>query len=186
MLFPQSGRAWLCALAACTSASADPLHAIGAGAFQHHDSGWIFPSQVGGFTRVGAPQDVDGSSDAVAHYARGVAAERIVVVVDLYPPDTAAAHAKLADAKAAIEQELPGTQWQDVSFHVATQRELVGIKTARTAGELQTALWFIDTGAWIVRIRAAAPRAADQTWQLLDDFVREQRWDSLGLALQSE
>jgi hypothetical protein len=58
------------ALLLTAASSADPIHAIGPGGFQHHDSGWIFAKQIAGFVLVGTPQDVDGSRDAVAYYAR--------------------------------------------------------------------------------------------------------------------
>src|SRR5262245_48999970 len=72
------------------TAGADPIHAIADGAYWHHDSGWVFPEKIGEFVRVGIPQDVAGSRDAVAYYAWNVDGSRIVVSVDVFPADSAA------------------------------------------------------------------------------------------------
>src|SRR5262245_41510486 len=85
------------------AALADPIHAIGGGAYWHHDGGGIFPETVGESTRGGVPQDVDGSRDAVAYYARESNGVRTVAAVDIYPTDSATGATTLASAKAAIE-----------------------------------------------------------------------------------
>jgi hypothetical protein len=73
---------------------ADPLHPIAEGAYWHHESNCIFPAALAGFARVGAPQEVDGSTTVVAHYARGEGAARIVAVITVFPVgDVAAASA---------------------------------------------------------------------------------------------
>jgi hypothetical protein len=74
-----------------TSALADPLHARDGGDYWHHDSGWIFPEQIAGFARVGVPQDVAGSRDAVAWYAREAGGERLVISVNVFPADSSRA-----------------------------------------------------------------------------------------------
>ncbi len=167
----------------------DPLHAIGAGAFQHHDSGWIFPQQVAGFIREGVPQDVDGSSDATAHYSRTVGETRIIAHVDVYPPDSAAAGASLQDASAVLDAAGPRLERPfELEFKVGERCGLIGVQVSYPNGSggepaaAQAHLYFIDTGGWIVKIRVTAV-ATDE--QALVRFVREQRWDSLGLTDQS-
>src|SRR5688500_4539982 len=79
------------------AASADPIHAAADGAYWHHDSGWVFPMKIGEFVLVGIPQDVAGSNDAVAYYARVADGARITASVDLYAPDSASAEAAPED-----------------------------------------------------------------------------------------
>lgn len=165
---------------------ADTLHAIADGAFQHHGSSWIFPRQIGGFVRLGAPQDVDGTIDVVAHYAKAEGPVRITAVVAVYPPDSAAAEATLASAQAAIEPTLKSAKRETVRseerFRVGKERELVGVKVSYEAGNeagALTNLYFFDTGAWIVKIRGAAEKTDEDSPLSLDDFVRGQRWESL-------
>lgn len=168
---------------------ADTLHAVADGAFQHHGSSWIFPQQIGGFVRIGAPQDVDGTIDVVAYYAKVEGSVRTTAVVSVYPPDSAAAETTLASAKAAIESTLKSAKQEAVQseepFRVGRQPELVGVRTSykvdAAAGSL-TNLYFFDTGAWIVKIRGAAEKADKNSAPLLDDFVRGQRWESLELT----
>jgi hypothetical protein len=87
-------RNWLTASAAIlltTPALADPLHARAQDEYWHHDSGWIFPGQIAGFERVGAPQDVAGSRDAVAYYARQLNGQRVLASVNVFPADSSRA-----------------------------------------------------------------------------------------------
>src|SRR5688572_5779732 len=90
-------------------AHADPIHAAADGAYWHHDSGWVFPVKIGEFLLVGVPQDVAGSNDAVAYYARVADGARITASVDLYAPDSASAEAASADdpATSSSRSELP-------------------------------------------------------------------------------
>ena len=71
-------------------ASADPIHANANGDYWHHDSGWVFPRRCGEFERVGAAQDVAGTRDAVAYYAREIAGVRETVAVEVLAQDSAA------------------------------------------------------------------------------------------------
>lgn len=166
------------------TAMADTLHAIADAAYQHHGSSWVFPEKIGEFARVGAPQDVDGTIDVVAYYAAIIDGRRIVAIVDVYPPDSAAAGAKLADAKAALEsaavrERSEGTL--EVGNPPLTARKLhylIGDERA----DSQQYLYFIDAGAWIVKIRSEIPTADLAADAVLDNFVRGQRWDSLGLT----
>jgi hypothetical protein len=74
-----------------TSALADPIHARSGGEYWHHDSGWIFPEHIAGFERVGAPQDVAGSRDAVAWYASQLHGVRVLASVNVFPADSSRA-----------------------------------------------------------------------------------------------
>lgn len=68
-----------------TAPHADPLHALANDAYWHHDSNFVFPARLAEFTRVGAPQEVDGTTTVVAHYAHGVGESRVVVVIEVVP-----------------------------------------------------------------------------------------------------
>jgi hypothetical protein len=169
---------------------ADPLHEIGDGAVQHEDSGWIFPKQIGEFIRVGVPQTIDGTSDVNAYYERVVNGSRTLATVDVYPPDSAAPDAAFASSKAAIQLKLgsggrkPSQSESDFKVgkeHALAGRQVVYKVGADSAGS-QTSLYFIDTGRWIVKIRATAERTETDTAQKLDDFARGQAWESLGLS----
>jgi hypothetical protein len=169
---------------------ADPLHEIDNGAVQHEDSGWIFPKQIGEFIRVGVPQTIDGTSDVNAYYERVVNGSRTLATVDVYPPDSAAPDAAFASSKAAIELKLGSggrkpSQSESV-FKVGKERVLAGRQVVYKVGAdstgSQTSLYFIDTGKWIVKIRATTERTESDSAQKLDDFARGQAWESLGLS----
>lgn len=169
---------------------ADPLHEIDNGAVQHEDSGWIFAKQIGEFNRVGVPQTIDGASDVNAYYERVVNGSRTLATVDVYPPDSAAPDAMFASSKAAIELKLGSDGRKPLHsesvFKVGKERVLVGSRVIYKFGVdlagSQTSLYFIDTGRWIVKIRATAERTESDTAQKLDDFARGQAWESLGLS----
>jgi hypothetical protein len=156
----------LLGLIAVQAISADPLHAIADDAYQHHDSGWIFPLTIGEFTRVGAPQDLDGTSDALAYYERVVKGVRTTATVNVYPPASDAAEAtKTADDELELESS------------VLTSAD----KSLEASDASVTATYLVDTGPWVVKIQSSG--AADAvSVDALDDFVRSQRWDSLALA----
>jgi hypothetical protein len=159
-------------------ASADPIHAIQRGAFQHHDSGWIFPQHAAGFERVGAPQDVDGSRDAIAYYARSEKGARSTAVVDVYPRDSAAGAMSLAQAQAALERDGALAAAKKVRSRLQLPTPVLAIdKVAYRASKATTHLYFVAHGEWIVRIRVSSATLAAQ---LADDFARSQRWETLG------
>ena len=82
---------------------ADPLHAIANDAYWHHESNLIFPATLVGFERVGAPQELDGSSTVVAHYARGADDGRSVVVIEVTPvAEVVAADRSAAESGASV------------------------------------------------------------------------------------
>lgn len=164
------------------SAHADPLHARLDGTFWHHDSGWLFPARIGEFTRVGVPQDVAGSPDAVAYYERHVAGIRVLAVVDVFQATSAAEDVTLEAASAALARDA-GEHGEvragelDLGargYHAARLYAASGASSA-----LERALYFVDAGAWRVRIRVEIPRAAGDLSADLDSFARAQHWDKL-------
>lgn len=72
-------------IAATAASHADPLHPIARDAYWHHESNFIFPATLAGFTRAGAPQEVDGSPIVTAFYAQGTGDARVVVEVSVLP-----------------------------------------------------------------------------------------------------
>jgi hypothetical protein len=162
----------LIALLACLPASAfaDPIHARADGAYWHHESGWVFPEKVGEFVRVGIPQDVAGSQDAVAYYACEVGGARNTASVDVY----------LAKSAAAAELETPpedrltseGTLPLGATQAVAGTRR---IYAAGTGTEGFVGVYFVSAGDWRVRIRITGSELS-----AMDAFVRGQRWETLG------
>lgn len=148
-------------------APADPIHAVADGAFWHHDSGWVFPETIAGFERVGVPQDVAGSRDAVAHYALNVNGVRMVASVDVYPTDSAAAH------------DLPAGG----PYIVSETRALTGTRSVGSSGDDTASLvglYFVAAGEWRVSIRISGPLA--DAAPLMDAFVLAQRWETLNAA----
>ena len=165
--------------ACCTPpqpAGADPIHATTNGDFWHHDSGWIFPERIGEFVRVGVPQDIAGSSDAVAHYAWMLDGRRIVAAVDVFPADTSADGSTLSGARAAL-----GASEQITETELALgQRTATRVASTPASGELPAkTLYFVVAGDWRVRIQVSAPPGAGDLAPHLDAFARAQRWDTL-------
>jgi hypothetical protein len=162
-------------------ASADPIHAIANGDYWHHDSGWIFPEKIGPFTRVGIPQDVAGSRDAVAHYARMAGTTRTTAVVDVYPTDTAATGATLPASKAATLRGMsPSARLSSESaVAVGIAQSLSGTRVVYAEDGALVGLYFVSAGEWIVRIRVTAPHVDNDTARIIEDFALGQRWDTL-------
>jgi hypothetical protein len=154
----------------CHVAQADPIHAIAEGAYWHHDSGWIFPEKIGEFVRVAIPQDVAGSRDAVAYYARTLNGIRSVASVDVYTSDS------------GNERDAPtGRLESDDAFPVGKAGALSGRRLIYIVGDGVTAsssgVYVIAAGEWQVRIHiAGVPKASVP---LMDSFVLDQRWDTL-------
>ena len=145
---------------------ADPIHAVADGGYWHHDSGWVFPEKIGEFVRVGIPQDVAGSEDAVAHYARVENAVRITASVDVY---------RAASAAARELEARSGSASSDTVI-VSTARGLSARREVSDTGQpLLIATYFIDAGEWRVRIRVTGASLA-----VMDEFVRDQHWETLG------
>ena len=164
----------LIALLACLPngrALADPIHAIADGAYWHHGSDWIFPQAIGAYARVGIPQDVAGSDDAVAHYACVENGARYTASVDVYRGTSAAA--------GELEARPTERSSTDTAFPVSTTRALSGTRQIyepdKSSGPALVGVYFIDAGEWRVRIRITGSQLP-----VMDSFVRDQRWETLG------
>lgn len=165
---------------------ADPLHKFGdEGAWRHEDSGWLFPKQMGAFTRVTVPYTIDGNNDVGAQYEQVVNGTRAAAVVEVYASDSAAADAKLENAKATAARTA-GTVARlesDQAFRPDARNELHGVKVTYTSDagsrRAQTSLYFIESGRWIVKI--LAQHAGENADRALDAFVHGMRWDTLGV-----
>jgi hypothetical protein len=172
-------RTLLGALIYCVYASttlADTLHNIGSGDFQHHDSGWVFPERVGEFTRIGTPQDVDGTIDVVAHYARIHDGSRTTAIVDVYPADSTAPAARYEAAVADMDSDVTAADKSVLRIDGALPLRGLKIRSGYSV------LYFVDTGPWVVKIRTRSERTDASNDDENDAFVRQQRWDSLILT----
>lgn len=146
---------------------ADPIHAAAEGVYWHHGSGWTFPEAVGRFARVGIPQDVAGSEDAVAHYAYVENGVRSTASVDVY---------QAASAAAGELEARSGSAASDATLLVSTARALSARREVHDAGKPSLiATYFIDAGEWRVRIRVTGANL-----EVMDEFVRGQHWETLG------
>jgi hypothetical protein len=160
--------ALLSCLGASPLAHADPIHAVAGGAYWHHDSHWVFPEKIGGYVRVGIPQDVAGSEDAVAHYAFVEDGIRNTASVDVYRTDS---------ASATEHEAQPGAQLSSEGvFAVGAAQALSGTRRIYAAEGTSRLLgvYLIGAGEWRVTIRISGSRL-----EALDDFVRGQRWETL-------
>lgn len=161
---------------ACAQLSlADTIHAMQGGGYYHHQSGWVFPEKVGEYTLVGVPQDINGTDDAAAYYARVHEGVRTVASVTVYPPNSAAPQTKPASIKAT-----------PVAVAISKQPRLRAARvTFKDGKSSRTTVYVIDTGAWIVKVRATLPATDKETAPALEAFARNQRWDSLQLSRAS-
>src|SRR5687767_9462735 len=128
----------------CQPGHADPIHTVADGGYWHHDSGWVFPEKIGEFVRVGIPQDVAGSDDAVAHYACVENGARRTASVDVYRAASAAA--------GELEARAAGPS-SDTVVVVSTARNMSANRQVEDAASVVVATYFIDAGEWRVRIR---------------------------------
>lgn len=148
---------------------ADTIHATEHGAYYHHQSGWIFPDLIEGFSLVGVPQDINGTVDVAGYYARESKGVRTVASVSVYPPDSAAQETTPLSIKAT-----------PVAIELSKQPRLRAARLTYKDGETtQAIVYFIDTGPWIVRIRASLPATDKESAAILEKFVRSQQWDRL-------
>lgn len=151
-------------------AHADPIHAVADGAYWHHDSGWVFPEKIGEYERVGIPQDVAGSPDAVGYYACVENGVRMTASVDVYLAKSAAA--------AELEGRPEGLLTSEGAFPLSATPALAGTRLILEVGTktpVLEGLYFIHAGEWPVRIRITGSSADS-----MDTFVRGQRWEALG------
>jgi hypothetical protein len=165
---------------------ADPLHKFGdEGAWRHEDSGWLFPTQIGAFTRVTAPYTIDGNNDVGVQYAQVVNQTRATAVVEVYASDSAAPDAKVATAKASAARTAGAAARleSDQAFRLDARNELHGVKVTYTSdagsSRSQTSLYFITSERWIVKV--LAQDAGENAGQALDAFVYDLPWDTLGV-----
>lgn len=166
----------LCTIAAITclvlnpGVNADPIHAVADGAYWHHDSRWVFPEKIGDFARVGIPQDVAGSEDAVAHYAWLENGIRQTASVDVFRAGSAAADEHAAPPAGQLSSE--------GAFRLSEAISLAGTRRVYASGNAEaptlTGVYSIIAGEWRVTIRIRASRL-----ETMDAFVSNQRWDTL-------
>ena len=175
--------AWLSAPAGL----ADPLHKAGnEGAYRHEDSGWLFPKQLGDFTRVGAPYTIDGNNDVGAQYEQARNGPRADAVVDVYASDSAAADAKMENAKAGAARKAGAAARleSEQAFHLDGRAALRAVKVSYASvaesPPSRTSLYFIETERWIVKVLASTQAAGEEADKRLDAFVHELPWDTLG------
>lgn len=148
---------------------ADPIHAVADGAYWHHGSNWTFPQNIERYERVGIPQDVAGSDDAVAHYAYVQDGVRYIASVNVYRASSAAA--------GELEAATPGQLSSEGAFVVKPNalngsRRIYGGQGGESA---LTGVYVINAGEWRVTIQVSGSRL-----EAMDAFVRAQRWETLG------
>jgi hypothetical protein len=151
---------------------ADTIHSMQGGGYYHHQSGWVFPETIGDFSLAGAPQDLNGTDDVVAYYARVHNGVRTVASVNIYAPDSAEPETRPASIKAT-----------PAMVEISKQPKLRAAKVVYKDGKTSRATaYFVETGAWIVKIRASVPATDKDVAPALETFVRGQRWDRVQLA----
>lgn len=159
---------------------ADPLHKVGReGAWQHEQSGWVFPKQIGALARVGAPYEIDGTCDVGAEYEGVVDGVRTQATVHIYASDSAAQDADLVAAKGATD----GKSKAEERFQVETRAEIVGTKVTYELDEQHpshAALYFIESQNWIVNVRTTSDAESGTASPSLDWFVNDLPWGTLG------
>jgi hypothetical protein len=147
----------------------DTIHAMDGGGYYHHQSGWIFPEKIGEFSLVGVPQDLNGTDDVGAYYARVHNGVRTVASVNVYAPDSAEPETRPASIKATA-----------VMVEISKKPKLRAAKVVYKDGKTSRATaYFVDTGAWLVRIRASVPATDKEVAPAIETFARGQRWDRL-------
>jgi hypothetical protein len=152
--------------------SADMIHRREDGSYYHHQSGWIFPEQIGEFALVGVPGDINGTEDVAAYYTRVRNGVRTVASVNVYAPGSAEPETSPAGIKAT-----------PVAIEISKKPRLRAARLVFKEGKSSRATaYFVQTHGWTVKIRATVPAADKDTAPALDAFARNQRWDSLQLA----
>ena len=150
---------------------ADTIHTMSGGGYYHHQSGWVFPEKIGDFTLVGVPQDINGTDDVAGYYARVHKGVRTVASVNVYAPDSAEPETRPASIKAT-----------PVTMEISKKPKLRAAKLVYKDGKTSRATaYFVETAAWIVKIRASVPATDKEVAPAIEAFARSQRWDSLQL-----
>jgi hypothetical protein len=160
---------------------ADTLHKYGQeGAWIHADSGWVFPTRIGEYARVDEPYSIDGNNDVGVEYERVVDDVRTLVIVEVFSAQSAAEHATLGTARAAMERRF-GALEEEQPFAVEGKLEIEG-RRLKYEGTADTAasLYFLKAEQWVVNIRTSSALEAPEGAQSLDAFVRALPWDTLG------
>lgn len=155
-------RAVLLSVLLTSALHADPLHPLAADAYWHHESNFIFPATLGGLARIGAPQDVDGSTTIDAYYGGGETERWLVIKIELFPANTGT-----ADFTGAIA--------------VNTIDLGSGRGTARRATFLAThneVIYDIEHGGWRMMVRARLLEDTDAAH--IEQFVRALPIERLG------
>lgn len=177
--------AWVAALAVGTmgltglAARADPLHKYGNdGTWCHVDSGWLFPTQVGGLSRVLQPYNIDGNNDAGVEYRQS----DIEAVVEIFAADSAATDATFDGAKSSAAGKAGETAHAsaEMPFQVDARKELRGVKVTYEvkATDAHTNLYFFTTDRWRVKVLASAPGKDGDA--AMNAFVQALPWSTLG------
>ena len=172
---------WLCSVGSL----ADPLHKVGdQSAWRHEHSGWLFPKQIGAFTRIGLPYTIDGNSDVGGRYEQAGSEPRVSAAVDVYAADSAAADAKFQNAKASTAR-LAGASARVTSeepFRLGAPGDFRAIKVTYVSDaetKSESSLYFIETERWIVKVFASTQATGPDAGERLDAFVNALPWDTL-------
>lgn len=149
------------------AAQADPIHPIADGAYWHHDSHWVFPEKIAGYVRVGIPQDVAGSEDAVAHYAIVEDGVRNTASVDVYNASSASAPGHDARPDGPLSED---------AFAVSAAQAVTGTRRiyTREGRPGHMGVYSLSAGDWRITIRISGSSV-----EAMDAFVRGQRWEAL-------
>ena len=159
----------------------DPLHKVGQeGAWQHEQSGWIFPKQIGEFERINPPYEIDGTYDVGAAYERLENGSRTRATVHIYAQDSAAVEADFSAAKrkfnnAASDSAAVSEAICSIEAAVVVTCRKLNLKTDAATKHL----YFVETNEWVVNIRTIADTTASASAST-DRFVSELHWNTLG------
>ena len=167
-------------------ALSDPLHKVGqAGAWQHEQSGWIFPEEVGEFERKLPPYEIDGTYDVGAEYERADNIERTRATVHVYAKDSGAAEASFIAAKhkpniGAAESDGHTLAEEPCAIEAAIEVRCRKVTYVSGTNTVQSQLYFVESNDWIVNVRTTTTGNPDRTAGLTDRFVSELNWNKLG------
>jgi hypothetical protein len=165
------------------AASADPLHKVGSeGAWQHEQSGWLFSRRIADFDRMGAPWEIDGTTDVGAEYQRTIDGRSASLTVSIYATDSQTSGASLPAAQIGVTGDTGVVKLQCASdFPVDAIQGLDGRKMifAERPEDVHTsALYYFSNDRWVVQVRAAHIHRDDLN--AVDEFVRSLEWHTLG------
>jgi len=167
-------------------ALSDPLHKVGqAEAWQHEQSGWIFPKQVAEFERMLPPYEIDGTYDVGAEYEHVEKSGRTRATVHVYAKDSAAAEANFGAAKqkprfGAAESHAHALAEEPCSIEVAVEVRCRKVTYVSDTDAEHSQLYFVESNDWIVNVRTTTTGNPAHTSALTDRFVSELNWNKLG------